>query len=72
MAHIEIADQAVDADRRAEFRYAGDQQGLPIRSRAWRGRSVLLLTAFGMLLAGLVIVSIGTFVGHHRQLAIHK
>ena len=31
-------------------------------SRAWLGRSLLLLTAVGMLVAGLVIVTIGTFV----------
>ena len=34
----------------------------PTWSRAWLGRSLLLLTAFGMLVAGLVIVTIGTFV----------
>jgi hypothetical protein len=31
-------------------------------SRAWLGRSLLLLTAFGMLVAGLVIVTVGTLV----------
>jgi hypothetical protein len=34
----------------------------PIWSRAWLGRSLLLLTAVGMLVAGLAIVTIGTFV----------
>jgi hypothetical protein len=34
----------------------------PVRSRAWLGRSRLLLTAFGMLVAGLTIVTVGTFV----------
>jgi hypothetical protein len=33
-----------------------------IWSRAWLGRSFLLLTAIGMLVAGLVIVTIGTLV----------
>ena len=31
-------------------------------SRAWSGRAALLLTAVGMLVAGLTIVTIGTFV----------
>jgi hypothetical protein len=34
----------------------------PFASRAWLGRALLLLTAFGMLVAGLTIVTIGTFV----------
>jgi len=34
----------------------------PVRSRAWLGRSLFLLTAFGMLVAGLTIVTVGTFV----------
>jgi hypothetical protein len=34
----------------------------PLGSRAWFGRVLLLLTAFGMLVAGLTIVTIGTFV----------
>jgi hypothetical protein len=34
----------------------------PVGSRAWLGRSLLLLTAFGMLVAGLTIVTVGTFV----------
>ena len=34
----------------------------PVWSRAWLGRAFLLLTGFGMLVAGLTIVTIGTFV----------
>ena len=34
----------------------------PRGSRAWLGRALLLLTAFGMLVAGLTIVTVGTFV----------
>jgi hypothetical protein len=34
----------------------------PFGSRAWLGRTLLLLTAVGMLVAGLTIVTIGTFV----------
>jgi hypothetical protein len=36
--------------------------GPPFGSRAWLGRGLLLLTAFGMLVAGLTIVTIGAFV----------
>lgn len=36
--------------------------GLDLRSQAGVGRALLLLTAFGLLVAGLTIVTIGTFV----------